>query len=233
MKIIKEKEELESKMAFYKKVYSKEVIEYYNSLLNLEISSLNSELIPEDILNELKNTNFYNDLTRFNIYEHAFNILGNDSNLKKLFTGREDLGFIIPCHIKDYKVFSYNPYKDEVTLYDLTIDRKYREKKIEKIKNDRIAVINKQIELLNKKIENSNNSFDLKIERDQLEQTKEIANLEIKSLKDRTKHEDYANEIKESIENYNDIFSDFYNVDKKTKTLKVGNTKLINYTYHY
>ncbi len=233
MKIIKEKEELESRVEFYKRIYSKEVIEYYNSLLNLEVSSLNGNEIPEDILNELKNTSIYNDLARFNIYKHAFNILGNDSNLKKLFTGREDLGFIIPCHIKDYKVFSYNPYKDEVTLYDLTIDRKYREKKIDKIKNDRISVINKQIELLDKEIENSKETFDLRIERDQLEQVKEIANLEIKSLKDRTKHEDYANEIKESIKTYNNIFSDFYNVDKKIKTLKVGNTKLTNYTYHY
>ena len=233
MKIIKEKEELESRIEFYKKIYSKEVIEYYNSLLNLEISSLNGDIIPEDILNELSNTNIYNDLARFNIYNHAFRLLGNDSNLKKLYSKSEDLSFIIPCHIKDYKVYSYNPYKDEVTLYDLTIDRKYREKKIDKIKNDRIELIDKQIELLNANIDKTNDSFDLKIKRDQLEQIKEIANLEIKSLKDRTKHEDYASEIGDTLETYKDLFDNFYNIDKKTKSLKVGNTKLTNYTYHY
>jgi len=233
MKIIKEKEELESRVEFYKRIYSKEVIEYYKSLLNLEISSLNGNEIPEDVLNELKNTSIYNDLARFNIYKHAIFLLGNDSNVKKLYTGREDLGYIIPSHIQDYKVFSYNPYKDEVTLYDLTIDRKYREKKIDKIKLDRIEVLNKQIELITKKIEKSKDSFDLKVERDQLEQTKEIANLEIKSLNDRTKHEDYAAEIRDTLENYNEIFNDFYNIDKKIKSLKIGNTKLTKYTYHY
>ncbi len=233
MKIIKEKEELESRVEFNKRIYSKEVIEYYKSLLNLEVSSLNGNEIPEDILNELKNTSIYNDLARFNIYKHAFDLLGNDSNVKKLYTGREDLGYIIPSHIQDYKVFSYNPYKDEVTLYDLTIDRKYREKKIDKIKLDRIEVINKQIDLITKKLENSKDSFDLKVERDQLEQTKEIANLEIKSLNDRTKHEDYAAEIRDTLENYNETFNNFYNIDKKIKSLKIGNTKLTNYTYHY
>ena len=233
MKAIKEKEELERKIEFYKKVYSKEVIEYYVSLLNLEISSLNNKVIPEDVLYELSNTDIYNNLARFNIYEHALNVLGADSKLKKLYTEREDLGFIIPSHIQDYKVFSYNPYKDEVTLYDLTIDRKYREKKISKIKSERIELIDKQLESLDKKIRSANESFDLKIERDQLEQSKEIANLEIKSLKDRSKHEDYAAEIKEALENYNETFSEFYNIDKKIKTYKIGNTKLTNYTYHY
>ena len=145
MGIIKTQEELIRKMDFYKKIYTKEVIEYYKSLINLEISSLNKDYIPEDILECLRHTEFYDDVARFNIYENALTTLEGDSRLKKLYTGKEKLDVIIPTHIKDYKVYSYNPYKDEVMLFDLVIDEEYRKNKIKDIENNKISYLDIQI----------------------------------------------------------------------------------------
>lgn len=236
MNMIKSKEELEERIKFFKRIYNSELIEYYNSLLNLEVSSLNGSIIPEDIVNELSNTTIYKDLTRYNIYKHAENILTNNPEFKRLTVWREELDFIIPSKIKDYNVYSYNPSKDEVCLFDLTIDEPYRLKRIDSIKKERVEVLDKEISKLKCSINNSNDNskiFNLNIERDQLEQTKDIALLEIKSLSDRANHEDYANEVKSSILGVTNTFKNFYNISELDKTLKIGNTKIKKHTYHY
>lgn len=238
MGIIKTQEELLSKMNFYKKIYTKEVVDYYISLINLEISSLNKDYIPDDILDCLRHTDIYNDIARFNIYENAITTLEGDKRLKKLFTGKDKLEVIIPSHIKDYKVYSYNPYKDEVMLYDLVIDEEYRKEKIKDIKNNRIELLDIQLTNVSKDIEKykekyKKESFDLNVEKDQLLQSKEIANLEIKALQERKNKEEYATSIKKIVGGYKKDFSDFYNIDTKEKVLKIGNTKVSNHIYHY
>ena len=238
MGIIKSKEELISKMEFYKKVYSKEIIDYYNSLIELEISSLNKNYIPEDVLEYLRHTNIYNDIARFNIYENALITLNGDARLKRLYTDPSILDFIIPSKIKDYRVFTYNPNKDEIKLYDLIIDEEYRKRKIKEIEKNRIDVIDIQLanvlkDITKYKEKNNVDSFDLNVEKDQLIQSKEIASLEIKALNERKNKEDYANSIKNIVGGYKKDFSDYYNIDSKEKILKIGNTKVINNTYHY
>ena len=238
MGIIKTQEELIRKMDFYKKIYTKEVIEYYKSLINLEISSLNKDYIPEDILECLRHTEFYDDVARFNIYENALTTLEGDSRLKKLYTGKEKLDVIIPTHIKDYKVYSYNPYKDEVILFDLVIDEEYRKNKIKDIENNKITFLDIQITNVEKDIEKykdkyNKESFDLNVEKDQLIQSRDIAMLEIKALKERSNKEDYAYSIKNIIGGYQKDFGEFYNIDINEKVLKIGNTKVSKHIYHY
>ena len=236
MNIIKTKEELEERINFYKKIYNEELIEYYKSLINLEISALDKSLIPEDVINELKYTSIYNDISRFNIYDYALKTLGNSSDYKRLCSWRESLEFIIQSKIKDYNVFSYNPSKDEIYLYSLDIDENYRKRKIDGIKNNRIIILDKQISNVSNEINNSKNNnelFNLRIEKEQLEQAKDIALLEIKSLTERSNHEDYASSVSKQIESVNDMFSNFYNIDKNEKTIQIGNTKVKKHTYHY
>ena len=234
MEIIKSKEKLESEMDFYKKIYSKEVFDYYMSLINLEISSLNLDYIPEDVLEYLRHTNIYDDIARYNIYESALNTLSGDSRLIKLYSASSCLDYIIPSIIKDYRVFTYNPKKDEVKLFDLVIDEEYRKRKIQEIEHDRVEVLDLQIEEVQKEIEKCNNSsFDLNVEKDQLIQSKEIALLEIKALKERKNKEDEANSIKNIVDGYKKDFNDFYNIKSKERILKIANTKVINTTYHY
>lgn len=238
MGIIKSKEELISKMEFYKKIYSKEIIDYYNSLIELEISSLNKDYIPEDVLEYLRHTNIYNDIVRFNIYENALITLNGDARLKRLYTDPSILDFIIPSKIKDYRVFTYNPNKDEIKLYDLIIDEEYRKRKIKEIEKNRIDVIDIQLanvlkDITKYKEKNNVESFDLNVEKDQLIQSKEIASLEIKALNERKNKEEYANSIKNIVGGYKKDFSDYYNIDSKEKILKIGNTKVVNNTYHY
>jgi hypothetical protein len=239
MKIIKEKEELESRIEFYKKVYRCEIIDYYEALLNLEVSSVNRDLIHDDILEELRQTEFYKDLSRYNIFTHASNVLSNPE-LKRLYTGREKIEVITPTNIKDYKVYSYNPEKDSITLYDLVIDQDSRLEKISEIKKDRLDIIDLKIKEIEKdmidyKSKFNEEPFDLKFEKDQLEQSRYIAELEIKSLKERSNEdkESYANEVINQMEGIKNTFTEFYNIDSKQKILKVGNTKLTNYTYNY
>lgn len=239
MKIIKEKEELESKLRFYKKLYRKEIIDYYESLLNLEISTMNRDLIPEDVLEELRHLDFYKDLSRYNIYTHALSVLDNPK-LKKSYTGREKLEVISPTHIKDYKVYSYNPEKDSIILYDFEINKDYRLGRINEIKNTRVDVIEKQIKNVEKDIRDfymkyNIESFDLKIEKEQLEQARYIAELEIKALNERDSEEkkEYAKLVQNQINGINKTFTEFYNIDPKQKILKVGNTKLSNITHRY
>jgi ribosomal protein L20A (L18A) len=236
MKFIKSKEELEERINFLKKVYSKEIIDYYESLLNLEISSLNKKYIREDILEELKSTTIYNDISRFNIYNHALNTLDSNSKFKRLYSRKESIDVITPNHIKDYKVYTYDPSKDEVILYDLIIDEIYRKSKIDDIKRNRIELLDKQID--DKQLEIISNSSlkelqDLRIEKEQLESAKDIALLEIKALSDRIKHEDYANEVRNTILGVNNIFSNFYNLEENTRISKIANTKVRKHTYHY
>ena len=236
MKFIKSKEELEERINFLKKVYSKEIIDYYESLLNLEISSLNKKYIREDILEELKSTTIYNDISRFNIYNHALNTLDNNSKFKRLYSRKESIAVITPNHIKDYKVYTYDPSKDEVILYDLIIDEIYRKSKIDDIKRNRIELLDKQID--DKQLEITSNSSlkelqDLRIEKEQLESAKDIALLEIKALSDRIKHEDYANEVRNTILGVNNTFNNFYNLEKNARISKIANTKVRKHTYHY
>ena len=236
MNIIKTKEELEARINFYKKIYNEELIEYYKSLINLEISALDRDLIPEDVINELKYTSIYNDISRFNIYDHALKTLGNSSDYKRLCSWRESLDFIIQSKIKDYNVFSYNPSKDEIYLYNLDIDENYRQLKIDDIKNNRIIILDKQISNVSNDINNAKTNietFNLRIEKEQLEQAKDIALLEIKSLTERCNHEDYASSVSKQIESINDTFSNFYNIDKNEKNIQIGNTKVKKHTYHY
>lgn len=238
MGLIKTKEELTAKMVFYKKIYTKEIIEYYDSLLNLKISSLNRDYIPEDILNSLRHTEIYKDISRYNIYENAITTLEGDSRLKKLYTGKETLDVILPTKIVDYKVFSYDPALDEIMLFDLKIDEEYRINKIKDIENNKIAYLDEQIALVDSDIEKyiknyGNKPFNLSVEKDQLTQSREMAKLEIKSLKERSSKEDYANSIKNIIGGYQKDFCDFYNIDPNIKVLKIGNTKVTNHTYHY
>lgn len=88
-------EELLSQIDKCKSLFNKETIEYLYSLLNLEVSSLNTAYIDEDkafILSELK---MFKKLVQYNLYYKTLNLIDCSSEKYKFISNDLDLSVYI------------------------------------------------------------------------------------------------------------------------------------------
>lgn len=72
-------DELLHKKSLLDKLFNKEVSEYLESLLNLEISALKKNTISDDLLKSLNELNFYRELVFYNLCMKSRSLIDNDS----------------------------------------------------------------------------------------------------------------------------------------------------------
>lgn len=133
-------EELHNFVQGYSGVFAPVIIDYLNSLIDLEISALNQKVISEVGMTRLNELSLYRQIVIYNIYNRALNVLkkyGNGFNLETCPQGVSIFG--IDRSESRYDTFDYWPNENGVsnivlkqTIIDSTkrqeqIDRLYRE----------------------------------------------------------------------------------------------------------
>ncbi len=112
-------EELLSKIDKYKTLFNKETIEYLYSLLNLEVSSIDTTYIDEDKLCILSELKMFKKLVQYNLYYKFLNLIDCSSEKYKFISNDIDLlsvyilkSILSEIHVKD-DIMNLTLYKGE------------------------------------------------------------------------------------------------------------------------
>ena len=109
-KRIDTREELLERLNLYKGILSDHVVEYLNSIIELDFSVLKEYLSIEEI-NSLSELDIYKRAAIYNIYNRALKIVQKNSEKLKIYGneyGVSGLNIFMPLKAKNARVFSYN-----------------------------------------------------------------------------------------------------------------------------
>lgn len=104
------RDELLERLNLYKGILSDHVVEYLNSIIELDFSVLKEYLSSEEI-NALSELDIYKRAAMYNIYNRALEIVQKDSEKLRIYGneyGVPGLNIFIPLKEKNARVFSYN-----------------------------------------------------------------------------------------------------------------------------
>lgn len=141
---IDSQEKLNGWLEEYKGVLSGEMIEYLNSLINLEFSVVRNNINEKDrkLLSELY---IYERIAMYNIYHRALEIFKNSNRKLQIWDNTkafEGVGVESGTkNCKDIFVYSYDrdkthkvPACGEITIYQYTFDKEQKQQEIERLK---------------------------------------------------------------------------------------------------
>ena len=129
--------ELHNFVQGYSGVLTPEIIDYLNSLIGLEVSALNQQVISEVGMKRLNELSLYRQIVIYNIYNRALNVLknyGNGFNYENSQQGFSIFG--LDKTDKKYDVFNYWMHENGVSnivLKQTIIDSAKRQEQIDRL----------------------------------------------------------------------------------------------------
>lgn len=138
-------EKLRGWLEEYKGILSGEMIDYLNSLINLEFSVVNNDFINEKDRNLLSELKIYEKITMYNIYNRALTIFNNSNRRLQIWDNTKNFeGVGVVSGKKDYKdIFEYNYNRDrvhnvpacgEIIISKYIFDNEQKEEEIKRLK---------------------------------------------------------------------------------------------------
>lgn len=154
-------DELLAKKDGYKNLFSKEILDYLEALLNLEISAFKKELKDDtNDKKQLMELRFYKNLVAYNIYHRIQKLYSGDKYILdnlyseaivKYILGENDLLDLLKLKIDNdgkTKIIMYNPTAIK-TLDELNVDLEHRKEDLYRIISFRIEDSNDRTDLEN------------------------------------------------------------------------------------
>lgn len=138
---------LKEKLKSYKGIFSKEIYDYLEGLLALDISAMDKTQIDDVKLSKIKNFELYQDVSKFNNYTYVINLFSKNDSLFKI-SNRDDLKSLeVKCNYTDTfsnTLFTYNTTFDYMQYTELEINEEKRqgiiEKKLAQLVNDNVLI---------------------------------------------------------------------------------------------
>lgn len=202
-------EKIKQELSQYKDILSKDMYDYLNALINLDISVISSKYIDDDKRKELKKLDIYDKIKIFNIYYGTLNIL-NRNDIKYFKEIRDFDNFKIYALLNNKHLLVYNAnfslVKGYIDLYEQSFNMNVRKRARDKITKD--------LEVLRKYNYNNKNFYEIKRLENLLDNLREpynLSSIDYNSIELSTKiFQLFLNE-------YNLNYKDF---DKEIKTVK-------------
>lgn len=128
----------------YSGTLTPEIIDYLNSLINLEISALNQETISDGEMVKLYELSLYRKIVIYNIYNRILNVFEKCNNNFNIEICSQGLNIYVKDRTKNkYDVLNYWPNEyglSTIVLQQTIIDSAKRQEQIDKLYNELVAV---------------------------------------------------------------------------------------------
>jgi len=128
----------------YSGTLTPEIIDYLNSLINLEISALNQETISEGEMSKLYELSLYRKIVIYNIYNRILNVFENSSNNFNIEISSQGLNVYGKNQEKNkYDIFNYWPNEfgiSTIVLQQTVIDSAKRQEQIDRLYKELVKV---------------------------------------------------------------------------------------------
>ncbi len=210
------KEELLRNLESYNNILNKNTQDYLKSLINLEISCLNDQYIDSKTREQLLQLDLVDDISKYNIYYKALEILTNYkynlsiTRMKESFNG---LNASIDSNDKKEQVFNYMITNNQakIELFETDLSKSLKQRRMDKILDD--------LDILFRKEKKSNNldKYIIRNKMDKLENEYETLDNAKYNMETINMQKEIVDKISKDygIEKFPILISDYDNMHKK------------------